>query len=399
MTAVPAPAGATGATWTSQPDAALGVAIEVLRHGPISRTDIAQRLGLSTPSLTRLSRPLLEQGLIREVGDFNDGRAGRPHQLLDVDAGSRHFVGIKLRGSEIIAAATSLRGEILRTARADLQDRSPGAVVEVVADLVARLTGEIGISGIGIGLGGVVRRQSFVVDAPFLGWKAVDLAALVRARTGIATLVDNDVVAFTEYEHWFGEGRDVGRFAVVTLGVGTGYGLIVNGTQVVDDNYGLGLVNHWPLDPAGPMCPAGHRGCVTSILNSDSLARRASLALNRPVGFEEVLELAGAGQPAAVALVEEAGHGLGRLLAAICNLTMPERIIIAGESVRLAHLARAAVDAQLAADRDPRASTPPLVLASGDNIEWCRGAAVLAIQSFVRGTRSGEGRVPVRPGK
>lgn len=374
-------------SWAGGPDASLSVAIEVLRHGPISRTDIAQRLDLSTPSLTRLSRPLLERALIKETGERVEGYVGRPRRLLDVDADSRHFAGIKLRESEIIGALTNLRGAVLRRATAPIEDRSPEAVVSAVGDLVEQLRGDRELSGIGIGLGGVVRGRSTVVHSPYLGWEDVDLADLVAARTDVPTLVDNDVVAFTEYVHWFGEGRDTQRFAVVTLGVATGYGVVVNGAQIVNDDYGIGLVNHWPLDPTGPLCAEGHRGCAATVLSSDAVARRTSQALGRQVAFDEVLALAEDGQPAAVAVTEEAGRGLGRLLAAICNLTMPECLVVAGEGVRLAQVAEASVLAQLAADRPAQATTPPLVLTNGDNIEWCRGAAVLAIQSFVRGTR------------
>lgn len=372
-------------SWTAGTDGSLSVAIEVLRHGPISRTDIAQRLALSSPSLTRLSRPLLERHLIKETGEVVEGQIGRPRRLLDVDADSRHFVGLKLRESEVIGALTNLRGEVLRRADAELTDRSPQAVVAVMADLIEVLRGTFELSGIGIGLGGVVRDQSTVVRSPYLDWDDVELAALTSARTGVPTLVDNDVVAFTEYVHWFGRGRDLDRFAIVTLGVATGYGLVVNGTQIVNDDYGIGLVNHWPLDPTGPICSAGHRGCAAAVLSSDAIARRAAQALGSPIDFDEVLTLADEGQPAAAAIVEEAGRGLGRLLAAICNLTMPEQIVIAGEGVRLAKVAEASVLAQLTADRPPQATPPPLQLADGDNIEWCQGAAVLAIQSFVRG--------------
>jgi predicted NBD/HSP70 family sugar kinase len=375
------------ARWSEHTDASLAVAIEILRHGPIARTDIAHRLELSAGSLTRLCTPLLEEGLIREVGDANDGRVGRPRQLLDVNPDSRSFVGIKLRESEVIAALTNLRGGIIRHAAAPLEGMAPAAVVDVIGELVTQLADGAPISGIGIGIGGVVSDRSLVVRSPYLGWHDVELADLVAERTGIATLVDNDVVAFTEYEHWFGEGRDADRFAVVTLGVGTGFGLVVNGAQIVNQDYGLGLVNHWPLDPAGPMCPRGHRGCADSMLNSDALMRRASDALRRPVDFDEMLRLAEEGQPAARAILDEAGRGLGRLLAAICNLTLPERLIIGGEGVGLARVARGALDVGFVADRDPEATTPEIILATGSNAEWCRGAAVLAIQAFVRRPR------------
>ena len=102
--------------------------------------------------------------------------------------------------------------------------------------------------------------------------------------------------------------------------------------------------------------------------------------------YEGALDLAIQGDPVARRVVDDAGRGLGRLIAAICNLTLPQRIIIAGEGVRLAAVARPALDAGIALDRDPRATTPPIVLASKDNVQWCRGAAVLAIQAFVHGT-------------
>ena len=87
---------------------------------------------------------------------------------------------------------------------------------------------------------------------------------------------------------------------------------------------------------------------------------------------------------------DDAGRGLGRLLAAIANLTMPETVVIGGEGVRLASVASEAVEAGLRADRDPRTAALPLTIRSGENVEWCRGAAVVAIQTFVLGHRSDE---------
>lgn len=96
-----------------------------------------------------------------------------------------------------------------------------------------------------------------------------------------------------------------------------------------------------------------------------------------------------AGQPAALAVVTTAGRGLGRLLATICNLTMPQRIILGGEGVHLAAVAEATIHEGIASARDHRAPTPPIHLTDGGNREWCRGAAALAIQATVLGTASG----------
>jgi predicted NBD/HSP70 family sugar kinase len=117
-----------------------------------------------------------------------------------------------------------------------------------------------------------------------------------------------------------------------------------------------------------------------------------STALGREVGYEEALDLAAAGEPAALRVAQDAGRGLGRLLAAVANLTVPELVIIGGEGVRLVEVAERAMREGIAIDRDPRASEIQVVTTSGDNTEWCRGAAVIAIQAYVLGDHPGDRR-------
>jgi predicted NBD/HSP70 family sugar kinase len=122
-----------------------------------------------------------------------------------------------------------------------------------------------------------------------------------------------------------------------------------------------------------------------SVLTADAITGEVSSALGRTVGYSEALELAAAGDPAARRVIDDAGRGLGRLLAAIANLTAPELIILGGEGVGLVDVASEAIHEGIAADRDPRVRPLELVTTSGDNVEWCRGAAVLAIQRHVLG--------------
>jgi predicted NBD/HSP70 family sugar kinase len=226
-----------------------------------------------------------------------------------------------------------------------------------------------------------------VRSAPFLGWSDVELGSMLETATGLPTVIANDLTAFTEYERWFGAGRNADRFAVVTLGAGIGYGLVIGGEVVEGPDSGIGLVGHWPLDPFGPVCASGHRGCAQSVLTLSAVEHGVSAALSRPVTYDEALDLAESGEPAARRVVDDAGRGLGKLLAAIANLAMPELVVLGGEGVRLVGVAGEAVQEGLAADRDPRTSPLPLFTTSGDNTEWCRGAAVLAIQTYVLGSR------------
>ncbi|MFG2041643.1 ROK family protein [Dactylosporangium sp. NPDC048998] len=360
--------------------------LEVLIHGPLSRTEIARRLELSQPSLSRLSAPLLDSGLLVEGEERSDGRTGRPSRPLDVIAGSRHFVGVKLTGEEALGVVTDLRANVVASAARSLASRDAEEVADVVAALVLELSAGVpALAALGVGLGGLVNDQNEVVRAPFLGWARIPLGRMLKQRTGLPTVVENDLVALTEAEHWFGAGRGLERFAVLTVGAGVGYGVVIHDRIVVGEDSGVGLVGHWPLQPFGPMCPEGHQGCAQALLAVPSIVKSVSTVLNRPLTYDACLDLAEAGDPAARRIIDDAGRGLGRLIAAVGNLTVPQLILLGGEGVRLARVAAAAISQGIQQDRDPRAGALDIHILDGDATEWCRGAAVMAIQTYVLG--------------
>jgi len=376
--------------WVHSDGAANDVALEVLKHGPLSRSEVARRLSLSPGSLTRLSTPLIKAGLLVEVGEHFDGKVGRPSQLIDIVPASQRFIGMKLSANSILGVTTDLRGNVIASASFDFKSQQPAAVVATIGRLVNELVARgPSVTAIGIGIGARLDPKGTVISAPFLNWSNVPLAAMVEKACGLPTIIENDLIAFTKYEHWFGAGRTLSTFAVVTIGAGVGYGLVANGAIVSNGDHGIGLVGHWPLDPFGAVCSEGHRGCAKSTLTDTAITLAVSSALGRTVSYSEALDLAAAGDPAASRIIGDAGRALGRLLAAVANLVMPELVVLGGEGVRLATLASKEVEEGLRLDRDPRAAPLTLVKRTGENTEWCRGAAVVAIQAFVLGNRTG----------
>jgi len=372
--------------WVDAETGANAVAIQVLRHGPISRSDIARRLRLSPGSITRLSTPLVEQGLIVETTVPNEGRAGRPSRPLDVVPESRHFVGIKLTGDRAEGVLTDLRTTPRGAHAVDLTSTGVDDVVDALVALVEHLGDDTRPAvGVGVAVGGRVQ-DGVVTSAPFLGWTDVPLARLLEDRLGCEVTLENDLIALTAEEHWFGAGRDLDRFAVVTVGAGVGYGLVAHGEIVANQDSGLGLVGHWPIEPFGPMCPEGHRGCARAVLTTAAIESNVGAAVGSAVDYDEAIRMAEDGHPAARRVVDDAVRGLGRLLAAIANLTVPERIILGGEGVRMVDVARPALDEGIAEARDPRASALDIVTIAADNEDWCRGAAAVAIQRYVSRT-------------
>ena len=176
-----------------------------------------------------------------------------------------------------------------------------------LAGSIALVTGASG--GIGGALAAALAAEGAQVQAlarrPPAGatdyrWHAVDLEeekAVERCTSvladGLPVVVENDVVALTEAERWFGLGRGIDDFAVVTTGAGVGYGLVIHGRQVITRDTGLGLGGHFPLDPTGPICADGHRGCSTAMLSTTSMCASAAVGLGRLVSYEELLALGG----------------------------------------------------------------------------------------------------------
>lgn len=364
-------------------DSALDLARLVLVRGPVSRGELAQEMRLSVASLTRLGKPLLDAGVLVEGELVADGTVGRPVRLLDVRSDSAHFVGVKVAGDLLQAVLTDLRATILAEASLPLTATDPASVVDGIADLAGRLSSDAAVvlAGVGVSLGGQVRPDGVVHRAPFLGWNDVPLGELLAVRLELPVVVDNDVTALVAAEQWFGAGKDTADFAVITVGAGVGYGLAIRNHVIRTADTGLGLGGHFPLDPSGPLCMEGHRGCSTAMLSIPSICAQISAATGETVNYRRSLELAAAGNRVAAAVFESAGKALGRLIAAAANLTMVNTVVLGGEGVELFAATDGIVLAALAADRDPEAAPVTLRVASADFTEWARGAAAVAIQA------------------
>ncbi|MFI9761690.1 ROK family protein [Streptomyces sp. NPDC051963] len=376
---------AGAASWLPLSAGERSVAIEVLVRGPLSRSEIARRLNLSAGSLTRLTKPLLESGLLVEVPDGTlpaEARQGRPSQPLDVVAESRSFLGFKITGDMVYGVVTTLRSEIAARHDRPLSTHEPAEVADLIAEMTVELARDHqGVAGIGIGVGGLVQDRSTVRDGPFLSWRDVPLGSMVEERTGLPVVVENDVEALVEAESWFGSGRGLDRFVVLTIGAGIGYGLVLGGKRVPFVGFGPG----WVIDRYGPLTPDGVRGSAWSFLTIPGIRYQVQAALGRECSYEEILTMAAAGEPVAARVVAESAWALGTLVAQISNFAQPQKILLAGEGVGLMDVARKTVDEALQVQRHPLAPPVDLEARVSDFHDWARGAAVLAIQVLVLG--------------
>ncbi|MDQ1042866.1 ROK family transcriptional regulator [Streptomyces sp. V4I2] len=369
----------------------------VLSQGPLTRLELARRAGLSPAAVTKAVRPLIEAGYLVEDADEEARPAlGRPANLVRVDGGRALFLGIKVTGDEIIGVLTDLCCRIRAARHVPLTDRDLKVVLAATAEVVQELLVEadglgVGVLGLGIAVSGDVDRGAGVVRySPFLEWRDVPLAELAATTTGLPVTVDNDVRALTVAEQWFGAGAGLSDFAVVTVGAGIGCGLVVHGKVVAGAHGVAGEIGHVTVDPAGPLCHCGNRGCVEAIAGDAAILRRIRETTGVDVtDTASAVRLARRGVPGAREAYARAGEAIGRGIATVANLLGPERVIISGEGLAAHDLfAEQIRDAFTAAAFGSAAQcdvqTRPLPFE-----EWARGAAATAIQSFLRADTQG----------
>jgi len=360
--------------------------VRLLVHGPASRADLARRMRLSPASLTRIIRSLEDSGLVVESAATVPQRTGRPSQAMDVNVDAVHLVGIKLLADEMIVVRTDMRGAVLAKRVISLLTRPIEATIEQIADVVrAEVALDPTIATVGISLAGPVDPHSDVVtQSPFLGWEDVPLAQMVRQRTGLPIVIENDVRALTAAEHWFGAAAGATDFALITIGTGIGCGIVID-DRLVDGNIGAaGQVGHLPVTASGPLCERGHRGCARSFLASSAMVTQAAGALNRPdLTYDELLSLAERGDRVASRVVNDAGYALGTVIGLVTALTAPSKVIISGEGVAVAPLVMDIVRERAREIEHWAVPEAPIEIATFDFMEWARGAAVIALRQLL----------------
>lgn len=361
------------------------MAIEILLHGAQSRARLAAKLGLSPATLTRVVKPLLAAGILEESQAVRTPGRGRSSLPLDVVPGRYRFIGVKLTEDSVYAVVTDLRARVIDEEVVPLESLRVDDVVTLVSHVVRKFQARSKppVSAVGVTVGGKVEGGEMVADSPFLHWHEVPFRALLTRSLGAPVHLDNDVVGLTRAQHWFGQGRGHENFALLTIGAGIGYGLVINDEMV---STAIHPVSHFPVNPSGPVCPLGHRGCATAYLSSPSIMAAASVGHDRMLGYEEVLDLAKSNDPVAARVVHDAALALGRTAAAISSLTGVNRIILSGEGVHLAEVAETALNeglSEYAGPREPRPRQPrPRPIVRPMNfLEWARGAAVIAIHA------------------
>jgi predicted NBD/HSP70 family sugar kinase len=250
--------------------------------------------------------------------------------------------------------------------------------------------------GVGIGLAGIIDSAAGICRySPSFGWRDVDLVTPLESKLGLDVRLANDVDSLTIAEQWFGHGRGYEHFVVVTVGRGIGAGFVINGRFYGGHEGGVGELGHVMVQPDGPSCVCGRRGCLEVLASDVALLEAARVAVARghtttlanaaDITIDALVVAADEGDVVARRLLAESGRWLGIGMSILVNLLNPQLIILAGEGVeagvwRLEPMRQALQRAQF----DSLGSSTKLVVESAGDITWARGAACVVLSEFFK---------------
>ena len=367
--------------------------------GRISRSDVAKDLGVSPGSVTSAVAALMEAGLVREDPRvIRDTVRGRPPVDLTIVPEARRVAGLNLREGLHSAVITDFAGNVL--AEAELPCATGRKTTEELLTEIDLLLGRVlkqtgmarsDLAAVGVALPGYIDHQNGVVYwSPIVRERRAALAAAMQARLPCPVHLDNDVNLLALAESWFGMGRHLSDFAVVTIEHGVGMGLIID-NQLYRGARGMGLeIGHTTVQLDGALCRCGQRGCLEAYIADYALVREASTALEWDVRLprtpqqmlEALFDQAKAGNAAARLIFHRAGRYLSAALANVIRIFDPELLLISGARLKydLLYAEEVLAETHRFSDQIGRERTQIAINTWGDSV-WARGAAALALSA------------------
>lgn len=316
--------------------------IDVLRaRGSASRAQIARDAGLSRTTVGSLVGDLLAEGYVKEgaAGDGpRDPQNGRPGVLVTLDRSAGALVGIDFGHRHLRVAVSDLAYEVLAERHVQLEvDHAGFEGLDAAADLVQELLEEAGVErdrvlAGGMGLPAPVERPSGLVRSRKIlpSLDDVDAAAEMAQRLGYPVHLDNDANVGALGEATFGAGRGYEVMAYLRMSAGIGSGLVFGGRPFRGARGFAGEIGHVLVDPDGPICRCGNRGCLETLVAPGRIVDLLAPS-HGSLTVAGMLELAASGDGGARRALQDAGRVVGEVTAAMCNYLNPDVVVVGGE--------------------------------------------------------------------
>ncbi|MEA1064427.1 DNA-binding transcriptional regulator NagC [Erwinia sp. HR93] len=313
--------------------------------GPISRIQIAEQSQLAPASVTKITRQLIERGLIKDV-DQQASTGGRRAISIVTETRAFQAIGVRLGRYDATLTLFDLSARALAEQHYPLPQRNQQALEQAllgaIEDFIHHSQRKIReLLAISVILPGLVDPENGVVRyMPHIEIQDWGLVTALEERFNLTCYVGHDIRSLALAEHYFGATQDSEDSILIRVHRGTGAGILSGGQIFIGRNGNVGEIGHIQVDPLGERCHCGNFGCLETIAANAAIEQRVRLLLEQ--GYQSRLSLdactiqsickaANKGDVLATEVIEHVGRHLGKAIAIAINLFNPQKVAIAGE--------------------------------------------------------------------
>ena len=311
--------------------------------GAVSRADLARRTLLAASTVSAVIAELQAAGLVTEPAPAGDprppGAMGRPPVLVAMHRNAGVAIGLDFGKRHVRVVLSDLAHQVLAERHDELAPDLPaaaaiahatGLVDEVLAEAHAGLDEVVGV---GMGLPGPVHGPTGELgDSTILpAWVGVRAAEAMSEALGHAVEVENDANLGALSEWMWGAGRGAENMAYLKVATGIGAGFIIRSRPYTGTSGTAGEIGHTVVDPSGPICRCGNRGCLETVAGSAAILAALRDTVGADVTVGEAIARGLDGHTGSGAAIASAGTAIGSAVATLCNLFNPERIVVGGD--------------------------------------------------------------------
>jgi glucokinase-like ROK family protein len=323
----------------------------IRENSPIARSQIAQQLAISLPTVMRIVDELIAEDLVHSHGSA-EFTGGRPRPLLEFNGQAYAVVGVDLGGTKMFGTLADLNGSVQHEVYIPHGEAGTDDCLERLCELIERLLdaprppGQR-VRGVGVGVPAItLTPEGIVTWAPSLGWRDLPLKKILADRFAMPVVVENDVNLAALGEWGFGAGRGTQNMVCIAVGTGIGAGIIIGGALYTGHNQAAGEIGYLPPSREYLGCCFDQFGALENLASGPGIAARARQLLEQEglsvpteeLSAEDVFNAARRGEAWARQVVGDTVDYLSLAIAGVSSLLNPELVILGGGVARSADL-------------------------------------------------------------
>lgn len=322
----------------------------IVENKVLSRTDIAKQTGLTGAAVSRITRELIDAGLLKEGATIPlKGRAGRRNVILELSEDGAYVLGITLTGNVRSVSIANCRGDVIAHDNVRLLDlENPRATLKQVAKVAIALLAKTEFDhsrllGAGISIAGRADPQSgMLIASPPLNWSNIEVGSILSKALDLPVQVEGRAVALLKAERAKGRAVDIDNVVLINNGLGLGGSIAIDGNILRGRDDMVGQIAHFTLHGNETPCTCGRTGCLDVVASGAAILELLddvmlpSVAKTSEPGtrLSAIAALRGPEARLVAHAFKQAGRSMAFAVDSIMSVLNPELVLLAGAASR-----------------------------------------------------------------